>query len=425
MSKKMLVEATHQEETRVVVVDDDRLEELDVETSTKKQIKGNIYLAKVIRVEPSLQAAFVEYGGNRHGFLSFNEIHPDYYQIPAEDLERLKKEMNQAETEQEETVQPKESNQRRNDVETVKEFDSDEVYQPHRMLMKKYRIQDVIHHGQIMLVQVVKEERGNKGAAMTTYLSLAGRYSVLMPKNGHSGGVSRKIADINDRKRLKKIVEGLPVLEGQSVIIRTAGKERTKAEIKRDFDYLSKTWEEIVEKTMTSIAPALIHEEGNLIKRTLRDALTEDVDEVLIEGEDAYKNAKAFLKLLMPRWVKKLKEYNKDIQMIGVEPLQSAVLNGHPKGPHKIQGIGAGFIPSILDLDLVDEVLMIDGDEAMAESRMLARTQGILVGISSGAAVLAAEQIASRPENAGKCIIVILPDTGERYLSTELFRETN
>lgn len=315
MSKKMLVEATHQEETRVVVVDDDRLEELDVETSTKKQIKGNIYLAKVIRVEPSLQAAFVEYGGNRHGFLSFSEIHPDYYQIPAEDLELLKKEMNQAETEQEEPVQPKENNQRRNDVETVKEFDSDEVYQPHRMFMKKYRIQDVIHHGQIMLVQVVKEERGNKGAAMTTYLSLAGRYSVLMPKNGHSGGVSRKIADVNDRKRLKKIVEGLPVLEGQSVIIRTAGKERTKAEIKRDFDYLSKTWEEIVEKTMTSIAPALIHEEGNLIKRTLRDGLTEDVDEVLIEGEEAYKNAKAFLKLLMPRWVKKLKEYNKDIPL--------------------------------------------------------------------------------------------------------------
>ena len=314
MSKKMLIEATHPEETRVVVVDDGRLEELDVETSTKKQIKGNIYLAKVVRVEPSLQAAFVEYGGNRHGFLSFSEIHPDYYQIPAEDLERLKKEMSQAETEQPENGQVKE-NRRSSEVETISEMDPDEMYQPHRVSLRKYRIQDVIHHGQIMLVQVVKEERGNKGAAMTTYLSLAGRYSVLMPKNGHSGGVSRKIADVEDRKRLKKIVEGLPVLEGQSVIIRTAGKERTKAEIKRDFDYLSKTWEDIVEKTMTSIAPALIHEEGNLIKRTLRDGLTEDVDEVLIEGEDAYKNAKAFLKLLMPRWVKKLKEYNKDIPL--------------------------------------------------------------------------------------------------------------
>lgn len=314
MSKKMLIEATHPEETRVVVVDDGRLEELDVETSTKKQIKGNIYLAKVIRVEPSLQAAFVEYGGNRHGFLSFSEIHPDYYQIPAEDLERLKKEMNQAETEQPENAQVKE-NRHSSEVETISEMDSDEMYQPHRVSLRKYRIQDVIHHGQIMLVQVVKEERGNKGAAMTTYLSLAGRYSVLMPKNGHSGGVSRKIADVEDRKRLKKIVESLPVLDGQSVIIRTAGKERTKAEIKRDFDYLSKTWNDIVEKTMTSIAPALIHEEGNLIKRTLRDGLTEDVDEVLIEGEDAYKNAKTFLKLLMPRWVKKLKEYDKDIPL--------------------------------------------------------------------------------------------------------------
>ncbi len=318
MSKKMLIEATHAEETRVVVLDDARLEELDVETSTKKQIKGNIYLAKVVRVEPSLQAAFVEYGGNRHGFLAFNEIHPDYYQIPAADLEKLKKEMQQEADAQALSDDVVETKNRKNheDVETVSDSDNDDaLYRPRRVSMRRYRIQEVIHHGQKMLVQVTKEERGNKGAAMTTYLSLAGRYSVLMPKNANSGGVSRKIANIADRKRLKKIVESLPVLEGQSVIVRTAGKERTKAEIKRDFDYLNKTWSDIVEKTMESIAPALIHEEANLIKRTLRDAMTDDIEEIIIEGEESYKNAKAFLKLLMPRQVKKIKEYKREVPL--------------------------------------------------------------------------------------------------------------
>ena len=318
MSKKMLIEATHPEETRVVVLDDARLEELDVETSTKKQIKGNIYLAKVVRVEPSLQAAFVEYGGNRHGFLAFNEIHPDYYQIPMEDLEKLKKEMQQEADAQNqaEDISENKNTKVREDVETVSESDNDDAfYRPRRFSMRKYKIQEVIHHGQKMLVQVTKEERGNKGAAMTTYLSLAGRYSVLMPKNANSGGVSRKIANVADRKRLKKIVESLPVLEGQSVIIRTAGKEKTKVEIKRDFDYLNKTWADIVEKTMQSIAPALIHEEANLIKRTLRDAMTDDIEEIIIEGEEAYKNAKAFLKLLMPKQVKKIKEYKKDVPL--------------------------------------------------------------------------------------------------------------
>ena len=316
MSKKMLIEATHSEEKRVVVLDDERLEELDVETSTKKQIKGNIYLAKVVRVEPSLQAAFVEYGGNRHGFLAFSEIHPDYYQIPAADLEALKKELAQETARENEADELLDKHSQDNeDVETISEDNDDAMYRPRRSAMRKYRIQEVIHHGQKMLVQVTKEERGNKGAAMTTYLSLAGRYSVLMPKNANSGGVSRKIANIVDRKRLKKIVESLPVLDGQSVIIRTAGKERTKSEIKRDFEYLNKTWEEIVEKTMQSIAPALIHEEASLIKRTLRDALTDDIDEILVEGEDSYKNTKAFLKLLMPKQVKKVKEYKKDIPL--------------------------------------------------------------------------------------------------------------
>ena len=265
MSKKMLIEATHEEETRVVVVEETRVEELDVETSTKKQIKGNIYLAKIIRVEPSLQAAFVEYGGNRHGFLAFNEIHPDYYQIPVADKEALKAELKAAQEAQEELKE--EFKETDNDVEIVNEPDADDVIRPRYNLLKKYKIQEVIHHNQIVLVQVTKEERGNKGAALTTYLSLAGRYSVLMPNNTNGGGVSRKITNAQDRRRLKKIVEGLPVPDGMAVIIRTAGKDRTKAEIKRDYNYLIKTWGQVRDKTLESKAPTLIYEEGNIIKR--------------------------------------------------------------------------------------------------------------------------------------------------------------
>lgn len=323
MSKKMLIEATHAEETRVVVLDDTRLEELDVETSTKKQLKGNIYLAKIVRVEPSLQAAFVDYGGNRHGFLAFNEIHPDYYQIPVADREALKKELQEAsapaeEKEPEET----ETSEQTGEVETVSEAETDDVYRPRFNALKKYKIQEVIHHNQIVLVQVTKEERGNKGAALTTYLSLAGRYSVLMPNNSNGGGVSRKISNVADRRKLKKIVESLPIPDGMSVIIRTAGKERTKAEIKRDYDYLIKTWSSIRDKTLESMAPALIHEEGNLIKRTLRDVFSDEIEEILIEGEGAYKTTKNFVKLLMPRQSKKIKQYKENVplfQAYGIE----------------------------------------------------------------------------------------------------------
>ena len=316
MTKRMLIDATHVEETRVVIVDGTKLDELDIETSTKKQLKGNIYLAKVARVEPSLQAAFVDYGGNRHGFLAFNEIHPDYYQIPVADREALKEALleedkddeheTEADTETE-SAEDEESDERI--VETVSENEADEVAARRFKQIKKYKIQEVIHRGQVLLVQVIKEERGNKGAALTTYLSLAGRYCVLMPNNARGGGVSRKITNAADRKRLKGIVSKLPLPTGMSVIVRTAGKERTSLEIKRDYDYLIKTWVQIRDTTMESSAPALIHEEGNLIKRALRDMYTRDIEEILIEGESEYKMARDFMKMLTPSHAKKVKLY--------------------------------------------------------------------------------------------------------------------
>ncbi len=312
----MLIDATHVEETRVVIVDGTKLDELDIETSTKKQLKGNIYLAKVARVEPSLQAAFVDYGGNRHGFLAFNEIHPDYYQIPVADREALKEALleddkdDEHETEADaetESAEDDESDERI--VETVSENEADEMAARRFKQIKKYKIQEVIHRGQVLLVQVIKEERGNKGAALTTYLSLAGRYCVLMPNNARGGGVSRKITNAADRKRLKGIVSKLPLPTGMSVIVRTAGKERTSLEIKRDYDYLIKTWVQIRDTTMESSAPALIHEEGNLIKRALRDMYTRDIEEILIEGESEYKMARDFMKMLTPSHAKKVKLY--------------------------------------------------------------------------------------------------------------------
>ncbi|HBO59772.1 MAG TPA: ribonuclease E/G [Alphaproteobacteria bacterium] len=312
MTKKMLIDATHVEETRVVIVDGTKLDELDIETSTKKQLKGNIYLAKVARVEPSLQAAFVDYGGNRHGFLAFNEIHPDYYQIPVADREALKEALMQEDKDgdrddEHESAESDESDERT--VETVSENEADEVAARRFKQIKKYKIQEVIHRGQVLLVQVIKEERGNKGAALTTYLSLAGRYCVLMPNNARGGGVSRKITNAADRKRLKGIVAKLPLPTGMSVIVRTAGKERTSLEIKRDYDYLIKTWVQIRDTTMESSAPALIHEEGNLIKRALRDMYTRDIEEILIEGEAEYKMARDFMKMLTPSHAKKVKLY--------------------------------------------------------------------------------------------------------------------
>ncbi|MDH5555915.1 MAG: ribonuclease E/G [Alphaproteobacteria bacterium] len=302
MARRMLIDASHPEETRVAVVNGKRLEDFDYETSRKKQLKGNVYLAKVIRVEPSLQAAFVDYGGNRHGFLAFSEIHPDYYQIPVADREQLLAE--------EKAAAEDEDGENGETVETV---GGDEVEEVERRRIKHYRhykIQEVIKRRQIMLVQVVKEERGNKGAALTTYLSLAGRYCVLMPNTARGGGISRKIGSVQDRRRLKKILDEFKIPEGLAVIVRTAGAERTKAEIKRDYEYLVRLWDDIRTRTMESIAPTLVHEEANLIKRSIRDLYSKDIDEVFVEGEEGYRTAKDFMKAMVPSHSKRVQRYD-------------------------------------------------------------------------------------------------------------------
>src|SRR5579883_2146431 len=459
MAKRMLIDATHSEETRVVVLNGNRLDEFDFETSTKKQVKGNIYLAKVTRVEPSLQAAFVEFGGNRHGFLAFSEIHPDYYRIPVGDRPHREQDHDGGDEAQHEpagappepqsnaleegiaaaeerlpwdeepaapavaaepgggsedepaedgaadrgAVEPdppapaedapsapapaplaaaeadaaaypqapaagadtaeaaapeprsqaeasphdvltravpettsseaasaaetdaaaeaveaaaevahEASMERAGEAHTIETVGGDEFEEAARQRsrsLRHYKIQEVIKRRQIMLVQVTKEERGNKGAALTTYLSLAGRYCVLMPNTARGGGVSRKITSVADRRRLKEILDDLDLPEGMGVIVRTAGSERSKAEIKRDLEYLLRLWDEIRNLTLQSTAPALIYEEGNLIKRSIRDLYTRDIDEVLVEGEEGYKTAKAFMKMLMPSHAKRVQPY--------------------------------------------------------------------------------------------------------------------
>ena len=332
MSKKMLIDAGHREETRVVVVDGSKVEDFDFEAEARRPIRGNIYLAKVTRVEPSLQAAFVEYGGNRHGFLAFNEIHPDYYQIPYEDRMALAEEEASAVQEDadedsddgEDTAAASDSSADGEDAleapETIgddgeDDMDDAQAARRRRQLFRKYKIQEVIKRRQILLVQVAKEERGNKGAALTTYLSLAGRYCVLMPNTPRGGGISRKISNASDRKRLKGVVNELELPKGVGLIIRTAGASRTKTEIKRDADYLLRLWENIRALTLKSVAPALIYEEGNLVKRVIRDLYDKEIDSVLVEGEEAYKEAKAFMKMLMPSHAKKVQHYKETVPL--------------------------------------------------------------------------------------------------------------
>ncbi len=404
MPKKMLIDATHAEETRVVVVDGNKVEEFDFESQFKRQLAGNIYLAKVTRVEPSLQAAFVDYGGNRHGFLAFSEIHPDYYQIPVADREALIAEEKayaeslkaEAEAEAERDEKPKPKRRRRKakaaevegddpvataEVETpeeetsgdiagmetfdvedseegsspmelvaetpvdtpaagedddddeddqpkvdprskdetiesvAEEDDTDEVRPVRKPRPKRYKIQEVIKVRQILLIQVVKEERGNKGAALTTYLSLAGRYCVLMPNTARGGGISRKITNAADRKKLKEIAGSMTVPEGAGLIIRTAGSQRTRAEIKRDYEYLQRMWEQIRELTLKSIAPAKIYEEGDLIKRSIRDLYSKEIDEVIVAGEQGYRTAKDFMKMIMPSHAKNVKYYAEQLPL--------------------------------------------------------------------------------------------------------------
>src|SRR3954462_7625845 len=345
MTMRMLIDARHQEETRVAVVKGNRIEEFDFESAEHKQLKGNIYLAKVTRVEPSLQAAFVDYGGNRHGFLAFSEIHPDYYQIPKADREALLREEAEHAAEEErlraaeydaddyaDAGEPHEDDVRDDGDEhdngengnggdetaeagtgsarsPVDESAADELRRKRQNLRRRYKIQDVIQRRQVLLVQVVKEERGNKGAALTTYLSLAGRYCVLMPNTSHGGGISRKISNGADRKRLKQIMADLNLPMSMGLIVRTAGLSRTKTEIKRDFDYLARLWDEIRERTLNSSAPALIYQDSDLIKRGIRDIYNRDIDEVIVEGAEGYADARQFMKLLMPSHVKRVTHY--------------------------------------------------------------------------------------------------------------------
>jgi ribonuclease E len=376
MTMRMLIDARHQEETRVAVLKGNRIEEFDFESAEHKQLKGNIYLAKVTRVEPSLQAAFVDYGGNRHGFLAFSEIHPDYYQIPKEDREALLREEAEHAAEEErlraaeydredddggdyveaeeEPIQAETLTADGDDgedegegeggetgegdeapppapeeAESASEESAAETLRRKRQnLRRRYKIQDVIRRRQVLLVQVVKEERGNKGAALTTYLSLAGRYCVLMPNTSHGGGISRKISNGADRKRLKQIMADLALPSTMGCIVRTAGLSRTKIEIKRDFDYLARLWDGIRENTLKSEAPALIYQDSDLIKRAIRDIYNKDIDEVIVEGADGYRDARQFMKLLMPSHVKKVKDYVDPVplfQRFGAEDQLSAM----------------------------------------------------------------------------------------------------
>ncbi|MCT4655252.1 MAG: Rne/Rng family ribonuclease [Cohaesibacter sp.] len=347
MANQMLVDATHPEETRVVVVRGSRVEEFDFESANRKQLRGNIYLAKVTRVEPSLQAAFVDYGGNRHGFLAFSEIHPDYYQIPVADRQALLEEEKGQDDESEAAEAADESAKSESqsdatassdedaDGENVEQVGAEDAMEEvpersSRRRARQYKIQEVIKRRQILLVQVVKEERGNKGAALTTYLSLAGRYSVLMPNTARGGGISRKITNITDRKRLKKIASDLDVADGMGVILRTAGASRTKAEIKRDFEYLLRLWENVRDLTLKSAAPLLVYEEGSLIKRSIRDLYNKDIDQVLVSGEDGYREAKDFMRMLMPSHAKNVQPYREEQPIFtrcGIEPQLDAMFS--------------------------------------------------------------------------------------------------
>src|SRR5688500_16433139 len=355
MTMRMLIDARHPEETRVAVIKGNRIEEFDFESAEHRQLKGNIYLAKVTRVEPSLQAAFVDYGGNRHGFLAFSEIHPDYYQIPKEDRDALLREEAEHAAEEARLRAAEYDRDEQGDGGVVEvddepmsaEVDEDgsedsapaapaeeaengseesaaeNLRKRRQALRRRYKIQDVIRRRQVLLVQVVKEERGNKGAALTSYLSLAGRYCVLMPNTSHGGGISRKISSGSDRKRLKQIMADLKLPQSMGLIVRTAGLSRTKTEIKRDFDYLARLWDEIREKTLNSSAPALIYQDSDLIKRAIRD-----IDEVIVEGDDGYRDARNFMKLLMPSHVRRVKQYVDPVplyQRYGAEDQLSAM----------------------------------------------------------------------------------------------------
>ena len=308
MSKKILVDSSQDEEIRVAVTEDGKLDDFEIEFNKKNAVKGNVYLAKITRVEPSLQAAFVDYGANRHGFLPLTEIHPDYFKIPTSDQKEFKElSARLSDKEKIEEIDFKEENE--DHLGENKKHTNNNSKSDYFNFLRKYKIQDVIKPRQIILVQINKEERGLKGAALTTFLSFAGRYCVLMPNSLNKNGISRKIADIDHRNNLKKILDALNIPEKMSIIIRTAGIEKTKKEISKDLDYLINQWNKIKEITLKSDAPKVIYEEGNIIKRVIKDLLTDDVDEICIEGKNGYQIAKKYIKSLVPQKVKNVKLY--------------------------------------------------------------------------------------------------------------------
>ncbi len=345
MSKKILIDTTNIKETRIAVTEDGKLDDFEVETNRKNAVKGDVYLAKITRIEPSLQAAFVDFGTNRNGFLPLTEIHPDYFKIPAEDegkIQELHEKMLNEESKEIENLEKEklknkdeeindnlESNEEENEF-SVDENDKTKFRNKYKTrkispkkeyfnYFKKYKIQDVIRPRQVILIQINKEERGLKGAALTTFLSFAGRYCVLMPNSINSDGISRKIGDIEERKKLKQILASVKIPEKMSVIVRTAGIGKTKKEISKDLTFLVSQWNKIRELTLKSEAPKIIYEEGNVLKRAIRDMLSDDIDNILIDGKDGYEKVKKITKNLVPNFVKKIKQFKSKENSLFVE----------------------------------------------------------------------------------------------------------
>jgi len=334
MEKNLYIDGSHPDETRVVLKSEEHIEEYEYESKNKLYIKNNVYLGKVSRVEPSLQAAFVNYGRQRHGFLAFNDIQSDYYQIPHDDLDRLKKEeenlrlelkeKNKAQEEEKSLEEKQDLNQsnenanndEKNKVENSHFEKNNQINElKKRYGIRRYKIQEVIKPDQIVLVQILKDERGQKGAALTTFISLAGKYSVLMPNTSKGGGISRKINNAEDRKKIRNILNEIKIPETMGLIVRTAGLNKTKNELEKDITSTVSLWEEIKNKAVKSIAPALVHEEGDVIKRALRDLYDNETKNVIVEGSEGYQKTKQFMKLLMPENVKKIKKYRGKIPL--------------------------------------------------------------------------------------------------------------
>ena len=331
MEKNLYIDASHPNETRIVLKSDNSIEEYEFEDKNNLNFKNNIYLATISRVEPSLQAAFVNFGRERHGFLAFNDIQSDYYQLPSEDKEKIREveekiredlkdktlevghDNLQSDSQPENKDEKNDNNENQNNKENIKQEYREKVKSSFGI--KRYKIQEVIKPGQVILIQVIKEERGQKGAALTTFISLAGKYMVLMPNTPKGGGISRKIFNSSDRQKIRNILNDIEIPKSMGVIVRTAGANKTKNEIEKDFQNTLKTWEEIKEKALDSNAPSLVYEEGDIIKRTLRDTYDNDTKNVYIEGNEAYQKAKKFMKELMPKNVKNIKKYRGKIPL--------------------------------------------------------------------------------------------------------------